>query len=45
MKSYLLRSVTEDLWKKVKARSLHEGHSIRFVLVKLLEHYVAKGLP
>ena len=42
--AYLLRNIPPDLWAKVKDRSESEGHRIRWVLLRLLEMYVTRGL-
>ena len=42
--TYLLRSIPDDLWVRVKSRALREGHSLRFILCKLLEGYARQGL-
>ena len=42
--TYLIRSIPDDLWIRVKRRAGLEGRSLRFIIVKLLEHYADKGL-
>jgi hypothetical protein len=44
MLNYLLRNIDPDLWEKVKARAEKEGHPLRWVILRLLGRYVAKGL-
>jgi hypothetical protein len=43
--TYLLRQIPDDLWVLVKRRAAAEGHSLRFIVLKLLEAYVRGGLP
>jgi hypothetical protein len=43
--TYLLRQIPDDLWVLVKRRAAAEGHSLRFIVLKLLEAYVRMGLP
>lgn len=42
--TYLLRNIPDDLWIRVKRRATREGHPLRFILIKLLERYVAHGI-
>jgi plasmid stability protein len=42
--TYLLRNIPDDLWVRVRQRAASEGRSLRFVILKLLEHYVRHGL-
>jgi len=44
VKFYLVRNIPDDLWIRVKRRAAREGHSLRFIIVKLLERYALKGL-
>ena len=43
--TYPLRDVPEALWKRVKQTAARNGHSIRYVLIQLLESYVAQAEP
>jgi hypothetical protein len=43
--TYLLRQIPDDLWVLVKRRAAVEGHSLRFIVLQLLEAYVRSGLP
>jgi hypothetical protein len=45
MPTYLLRDVDAELWEKVKARAATEGRNMRWVLLRLLESYVERGVP
>ena len=42
--TYLLRNIPDDLWIRFKKRAAREGHSLRFIIVKLLERYIQHGL-
>jgi hypothetical protein len=37
--TYLLRDIDPETWAKVKARAGREGHSLRWVLLKLIRAY------
>jgi len=39
-KSYLLRDIPKDLWKRVKVKCNLEGRSIRAVIIARLERWV-----
>lgn len=43
--TYLLRAIDPKLWKAVKNLAAADGHSIRWVILRLLENYVENGLP
>lgn len=45
MTDYLLRDIDETLWKRVQARAAKDGHTLRWIILKLLTHYAAHGLP
>lgn len=45
MANYILRSVDDSLWVKLKKRAESEGHAIKWVLLELIHHYVKNGLP
>lgn len=40
---YRLRSIDSTLWTRVLERARHEGRSVRFILIKLLEVYAEHG--
>lgn len=44
MTAYILKNIDTTFWLKVKARAKKDGHSLRFVLLQLLDRYVRKGL-
>lgn len=44
MPNYILRDVDPRLWRDAKARVDREGRSLKFVLISLLQEYVAHGL-
>jgi hypothetical protein len=44
VKSYILRDIGDDLWALVRRRAETEGHTLRWILLKLLERYVKRGL-
>lgn len=45
MPTYLLRAIDLELWEAVKARADRDGHRIKWIILSLLRHYAAKGLP
>lgn len=45
MPSYILRSLPDDLWERVKERSQREGWHLRPLLLKLLEDYASGRIP
>lgn len=45
MTDYILRNVEDSTWKKFHARAEKEGRTLRWVLLRLLEHYIRHGLP
>ena len=44
MAQTIIKDIDADLHKKVKARAAKEGHTLRWVFIRLLERYVEKGL-
>lgn len=42
--TYLLRNIPDELWIRVKKRAARDGHHLRFVILKLLEQYVLRGI-
>ncbi len=44
MAGYNLRVIDDSLWGLFKNRCAAEGHSVRYVLLKLIEQYVRIGL-
>lgn len=42
---YTLRDMDPELWAAVKARAASEGRGLRWVVLTLLAHYAAHGLP
>jgi hypothetical protein len=45
MTTYLLRDIDPGIWQRVKARAKADGHNLRWVLLRLLESYVERGVP
>lgn len=45
MTDYPLRKIPDDLWNKVKRRAAREGHTLRWIILKLLACYAEHGLP
>jgi hypothetical protein len=45
MASYILRTVDDELWQRFRARAQTEGHSLRWVILTLIEYYASHGLP
>lgn len=41
---YIVRKVPNGLWAKVKKRAEKDGHSLRWIIIKLLERYAKHGL-
>jgi hypothetical protein len=39
VKTYLLRDVPADLWRRVKAKAAMKDESIRHVILRLLQKY------
>jgi hypothetical protein len=42
MKTYLLRGIPADLWRRVKAQAASREESIRDILLRFLESYAGK---
>lgn len=42
-RSYALRGIDADLWRRVKVKAAYEGRSIRFVLLAFLAAYAEHG--
>ena len=40
---YNLRGIPVDLWKRVAAKARAEGHTMRWIILKLLEAWVKEG--
>lgn len=38
--TYLLRGIDPILWRRVKAKAAAEGHSVRWVVLTLLQRYL-----
>jgi hypothetical protein len=45
MPSYILRNPDPDIWARFKARAAEEGHPLRWLILRLIAHYVSHGLP
>ena len=39
MPDYILRDVDDATWQRFKARAARDGHSLRWVLLRLVERY------
>lgn len=39
MAIYTIRSIPDSLWKRIKVRAAQEGHTLRFIIIKLLTGY------
>ena len=44
MANYIFRKVDDILWQAFRARAQREGHSLRWVLLTLVQRYITKGL-
>jgi plasmid stability protein len=44
MANFILRKVDDALWQQFRERAQREGHSLRWVLVQLVEYYIKHGL-
>lgn len=44
VKSYYLRDLDPELWKRVKVRALQEDRSVRSAILELLKLYATHGL-
>jgi hypothetical protein len=42
--SYIFRATNTELWQRFKDKAKAEGHSLRWLLEKLIQRYVEKGL-
>ena len=42
--NYLLRTIPDDLWIRVKRQAAKEGRPLRWIILKLLERYAKEGL-
>jgi len=42
--SFIIRKIDDELWEKVKAQAEKEGRPLRWLLIRLLTVYAAKGL-
>lgn len=45
MASFILRKVDDAFWARFRNRAQKEGHPMRWVILKLIEHYTKHGLP
>ena len=44
-KTFLLDHIDPDLWARAKQRAETEGHSLRWIVLTLVDHYAQHGLP
>jgi len=45
MASFILRKVDDELWKQFRDRAQAEGHTLRWIILELISHYIRNGLP
>lgn len=45
MSSYIIYNIEPAFWKTVKAKAKQDGLAIRWIIMRLLEHYLIHGLP
>lgn len=45
MASFILRKVDDEFWARFRERVQAEGHTLRWVILRLIEHYTRHGLP
>lgn len=45
MASFILRKVDDTFWVQFRERAQREGHTLRWVILELLQYYVRNGLP
>lgn len=45
MASFILRKVDDDTWTKFRERAQAEGHTLRWVILALIGHYIRNGMP
>lgn len=45
MADYILRKVDVELWRRFRERAVSEGHTLRWVLLALIDFYIRRGLP
>lgn len=41
MKFYTVRNIPDNLWLRVKRRAASEGHTLRWIILNLLEAYAS----
>jgi hypothetical protein len=44
MPNYILRGTDPVLWSAFRARASREGHSLRWLLLQLIQRYIERGL-
>ncbi len=44
-KTYLLRNIPADLWRRAKARAKEERRTMAIAIIDLLRYYVEHGMP
>ena len=44
MPSFILRKIDPELWAQFKARAEAEGHSLKWVLLRLIQRYIDRGI-
>jgi hypothetical protein len=44
MPTYIIRKIDPELWAKAKARALDEDHSLRGIILTLVDLYTQVGL-
>lgn len=45
MASFIMRTVDDGLWGRFRTRCQKEGHTLRWVILTLIEYYIRHGLP
>lgn len=45
MASFILRKVDDELWAQFRERAQRDGHTLRWVLLTLIQHYIRHGMP
>jgi hypothetical protein len=44
MASFILRKIDDVFWSKFKARASAEGHSLKWIILRLIQRYIDRGL-
>ena len=45
MASFILRKVDDQTWAQFRERAQLEGHTLRWILLELIQYYIRNGIP